>query len=264
MQVGEISLVLLARSGSEQKPPTVEYFAWWKEGTCGRIASADEKNKVKSIVPVGSQKYPIDLDLARSAIIWPRTGIPVVRAKPADRPTIPDSVARIKALIVFALCLKHDGVTDVTFTSTVGSDCCEICQASLSPFSSAESSDDSLLHCPICLMCMHQSCCQNVLVPVAKQLQVVQERSRSRASRELSKPAQSATPKPKPKPAPIKLPVGPVGQSQLSNRLQMFGQSVDVTDFPEVQGHLDLPPVLAEVCRRGHGPTWLVRSEACK
>ena len=74
---------------------------WVIGGKTGRIADLDSEGKVKTIVPMGSKRTPINF--GDCEIIHPAIGIIMERVKKADRPKLSDNIQRLMSMWRIAL-----------------------------------------------------------------------------------------------------------------------------------------------------------------
>ena len=156
-------------------------------GKTGRVADIDGNGCVIAIVPVGAKKNPIPVD--PKSVIWPRTGVSMLREKKKLRPSVPSNVLRLKnmwqtvksAQCHFSQQPSASSGSDQPSDSSTASLPCNICDilsvkdqpvpdvelgavASLSPEQEEHFLRGSLFQCTFCGLSFHTGCEQRVLM----------------------------------------------------------------------------------------------------
>ena len=99
-----LSLVLYSQKTTadpDESGLQVVLVQWVIGGKTGRIADLDSEGRVKTIVPMGSKRIPIEF--GDCEIIHPNTGIIMERVRKAERPKLPDSIQRLMNMWGIAL-----------------------------------------------------------------------------------------------------------------------------------------------------------------
>ena len=150
-----VSLVELGFPGEDVR--RVEFFQWTEPPSAGRIATLDQANRIKAIVPVGSRRLPLQLNDLSAFIIWRDTGVKHVKAqwkKDQQQSQMPQYLLRLKDMWTTA--------NDPSFNSLAFADhhpVCFLCgleNTNQFPVQPAKP-------CCLCLMASHVACVREIL-----------------------------------------------------------------------------------------------------
>ncbi|CAE7303854.1 unnamed protein product [Symbiodinium sp. KB8] len=160
---GSVSLVLL--KDCEHSEARVVLIQWTDAGVAGRVADMDEEHCLKTIVPAGIKRHPIDITLPRfsgSLVIMKGTGVFMQRFKRGTRPSVPQRVLRLRDMVELASSrVQGDDHDDGDHASL---DTCRYCASNLRLWDTEAGSHIAPGACCICHVVAHP-CCSRALLP---------------------------------------------------------------------------------------------------
>ena len=160
---GSVSLVLL--KDCEHSEARVVLIQWTDAGVAGRVADMDEENCLKTIVPAGIKRHPIDITLPRfsgSLVIMKGTGVFMQRFKKGTRPSVPQRVLRLRDMVELASSrVQGDDHDDGDHASL---DTCRYCASNLRLWDTEAGRHIAPCACCICHVVAHP-CCSRALLP---------------------------------------------------------------------------------------------------
>ncbi len=203
-----LSLVLYEAAVStdaDESNKRIVLIQWTIGGKRGRIADLDSDSCVKTIVPTGAKKNP--LDLSSSYIIHPAVGVSMERVKRRERPKLPSIIIRLTSMWRTALQSQYmtenqalqilnrmETVDEARSSGTLvesvqhgataqallqSESACAFCGTNLhkqrqhEPHTSSSQCSsyepDFIQQCCICLLSWHMSCVQHLLTCVQPQ-----------------------------------------------------------------------------------------------
>ena len=159
---GSVSLVLL--KDCDHSEARVVLFQWTEAGVAGRVADVDAQNCLKTIVPAGIKRHPIDITLPRNAgslVIMKSTGVFMQRFRKGARPAVPTTVLRMRDMVELAASRVQDDDPDGDHTSL---DTCLYCASNLRLWDTEAGKYTAPCACCICYV-VSRPCCSRALLP---------------------------------------------------------------------------------------------------
>ena len=152
---GGVSLISFHDATSDKRQ--VAWVQWTRPGEAGRVAELDSSNHLKSIVPVGLRRHPLDFTALDMRMIWQDTGIKNVKAKwkrDQDRNKMPDHLCKLKEMWTLA-----EDPSQRHLDNAGNPWECFICSEVASP----QLPEHDARKCSLCLLPSH-TCCMMTLV----------------------------------------------------------------------------------------------------
>ena len=152
---GGVSLISFHDATSDKRQ--VAWVQWTRPGEAGRVAELDSSNHLKSIVPVGLRRHPLDFTALDMRMIWQDTGIKNVKAKwkrDQDRNKMPDHLCTLKEMWTLA-----EDPSQRHLDNAGNPWECFICSEVASP----QLPEHDARKCSLCLLPSH-TCCMMTLV----------------------------------------------------------------------------------------------------
>ena len=152
----ELSLVAFIPPGSGNEDNSaqvrqVRLLHWYAVGESGRCADLDERNAVKTIVPVGPKRWPLSFKDLSMSMVLPRTGTCMVREIRKARPALSHEALRVMRLWDMSFSFRY-GLTAGHLSPP---DSCDLC-------GKTDVANGECKVCPCCLVTGHASCFERV------------------------------------------------------------------------------------------------------